>query len=644
MRAGIPWRAVLIGLLLLPVNAFWLVQMEMSSGGLALSTWALGPYPTTFSLFANVICFLVLLLVANAVVGRWRPQWALSQAELLIIYSMLAIGTSLTSVDFLDVLIPMLGHPTRHATPYNRWEALFMQYLPDWFLVRDEEALTGWYTGMTNPYTARRLLAWLVPLAAWGAFILALLWVMLCLSVLVRKQWTQHERLSYPIILLPLEMTDDPARFIRQPLLWAGFAVSGGICILNGLHVLYPYLPYIPVKMRDISPNFTSPPWNAIGWTPISFYPFAIGLGFLMPADLLFSSWFFYFFFKAQRILSAYFGWSYDRPNFPYINEQCFGGYMGVAVLAIWGTRKHLARFFRAAWRADPNEWRDEPFSPRVAVVGLLVGMLLLVAFFWLSGLTLWVAVVAFLIYFAIAVACTRMRAELGPPAHDLHDGGPDYILTAALGTRFFSDRDLTILTYFYGFNRAYRSLAMPVQLEAFKMGERKAIPAGSIAFALVVASVGGLLSGYWALYHFGYTRGVEERMALHLSYFGWEAFNRLSSWLQNPHDADVSAVTAIGVGWGTVVGLQAVRMRFSWFPLHPIGLPIAGSWTMNTIWLPMVIAWAVKVTILRYGGLRVYRRTLAFFFGLILGDFLIGCFWPIIGWWLKVNTYSFTQ
>ncbi|MCS7311229.1 MAG: PIG-T family GPI transamidase component, partial [Armatimonadetes bacterium] len=93
MKTGIPWRAILIGLLLLPINAFWLVQMEMSSGGPALSTWALGPYPTTFSLFANVICFTVVLILFNLLARRWRPQWVLSQAEVLIIYSMLAIGT-----------------------------------------------------------------------------------------------------------------------------------------------------------------------------------------------------------------------------------------------------------------------------------------------------------------------------------------------------------------------------------------------------------------------------------------------------------------------------------------------------------------------------------------------------------------------
>ncbi len=644
MKAGIPWRALLIGTLLLPVNAFWLIQMEMSAPGTVRVTFALGPYPTTFSLFANVIFLLVLLLALNALVWRWRPQWSLSQAELLIVYAMLGIGTSLTSVDFLDVLIPMLAHPTRHANASNRWESLFMQYLPPWFLVRDKQAVDDWYSGSVNPYTWERFSAWWLPLAAWGAFILVLLWVMLCLNVLVRRQWTQHERLSYPVILLPLEMTDDPKQFVRHRLLWLGFALSGGICLLNGLYLFYPSLPYIPIKMRDISPMFTTPPWNAIGWTPISFYPFAIGMGFLLPADLLFSSWFFYFFFKAQRVLSAYFGWSYDRPNFPYVNEQCFGGYMGVAVLAIWGTRLHIAQFMREAWQTPRDAERDEPFSPRLVLVGLGAGLAFLVGFFWLAGLTLWVAVVAFVIYFGIAIACTRMRAELGPPAHDLHNGGPDYILTAALGTQFFSARDLTILTYFYGFNRAYRSLAMPIQLEAFKMGERKGIASSHIALALVLASVVGLLSGYWAIYHFGYTRGVEERMALHMSYFGWEAFNRLSGWLSSPRPTDAPAMTAIGIGWGTVVALQVLRLRFAWFPLHPLGLPISGSWTMNTIWLPLIIAWAAKVTVLRFGGLPTYRRALMFFYGLILGDFLVGCMWPIVGWWLNVNTYSFSQ
>ena len=40
-------------------------------------------------------------------------------------------------------------------------------------------------------------------------------------------------------------------------------------------------------------------------------------------------------------------------------------------------------------------------------------------------GLSPLLCVVAFLIYFILATAIARMRAELGPPVHDLHFSGP---------------------------------------------------------------------------------------------------------------------------------------------------------------------------------------------------------------------------
>ena len=157
-----------------------------------------------------------------------------------------------------------------------------------------------------------------------------------------------------------------------------------------------------------------------------------------------------------------------------------------------------------------------------------------------------------------------RMRAELGPPAHDLHNGGPDYILTAVFGTRGFTPQTLGVLTFFYWFNRAYRSLAMPCQLEAFKMGERKGIASRWIAGAIVLATVVGVLSGSWALYQVGYRNGAEARMAGHYTYFGAEAFNRLQGWIQSPKGTDVPAVVAISGGFLLTLALQAARMRFS--------------------------------------------------------------------------------
>ncbi len=639
-RTASPLRAILVGAALLPVNAWWLVRVEMASSGSARGTTANGPYPSSLSLFANVICALALLTFANAAVKRFRPRWALAQAELLIIYVMLTIGTCLTSIDFLDVLVPMLGHAARYATPANNWDSLFVSSMPRWLRVADPAAVKGWYEGSSDPWSWAILRAWLPALAIWGAVAFALLGVMLCLNTLLRVQWTQSERLSYPVIELPMEMTDERTPFYRRPAMWAGFAVAGGISLLNGWSVLAPGVPSVPIKAVDIAPWFPNPPWNAMGWTPLAFYPFAIGLGFLLPADMLFSSWFFALAWRGERVLSAFYGLQQTRPNFPYVNEQSFGAYMAVAVLALWGARKHLATMALAAWHGRRGE--DDPMSPRAALAGAALGFGALWAFFAVAGLPFWLAPVALLIYIAIAVACTRMRAELGPPAHDLHNGGPDAILTACLGTRMFSPQAMAALTWFYWFNRAYRSIAMPYQMEAFKMAERRGVAMRWMAAALVVAAVVGIASGLAMLYAMPFRLGAEARMASHVTYFGWEAHNRLAGWVASPRDTDVPAVGAIGVGALLTLLLQAGRMRFGWWPFHPLGFAISGSFSMSTLWLPMAIAWVCKVSVMRYGGLRLYRSAMPFFLGLMLGDYAFGCAWPMVGWLLDANTYSY--
>ncbi|HOJ22893.1 MAG TPA: hypothetical protein PLY56_15300, partial [Armatimonadota bacterium] len=47
------------------------------------------------------------------------------------------------------------------------------------------------------------------------------------------------------------------------------------------------------------------------------------------------------------------------------------------------------------------------------------------------------------------------------------------------------------------------------------------------------------------------------------------------------------------------------------------------------------------KGSILKWGGLRLYRTLLPFFLGLILGDIMMGCLWSLIGIALGVETYS---
>ena len=46
--------------------------------------------------------------------------------------------------------------------------------------------------------------------------------------------------------------------------MWVGFAVAGGISLINGLSFLYPQIPRVPIKEAnyDLGIFFTEEPWT----------------------------------------------------------------------------------------------------------------------------------------------------------------------------------------------------------------------------------------------------------------------------------------------------------------------------------------------------------------------------------------------
>ena len=192
---GATWRAILIGTILTIPNVYWILD----SAGQG--------YPTTISLYFNVIFCIFILTGGNLAIRRITPSIAFSQGELLTIYVMLAIASSLAGHDVLRVLIPMIPYAFWHATPENDWTHLFHRYIPDWIAVKDKRFLTEYYRGETSFYQWEIIEGWVTTTLTWGGFLCALVLAMVFINALVRKQWTEHEKLSYPIIQLPLEMT-----------------------------------------------------------------------------------------------------------------------------------------------------------------------------------------------------------------------------------------------------------------------------------------------------------------------------------------------------------------------------------------------------------------------------------------------------
>jgi hypothetical protein len=592
------------------------------------SLWNAG-YPTTVSLFFNTILYLFILRLINSLMRRASPKFAFSAGELLLIYTMLTVASALNGLDMLQLIGSIIAGPHILATPENEWQELFIKYIPSWLIVSDKPALDRYVQGESSLYLNANLTAWMAPVLLWSAFTLSLVLVMLGLTLLLSSRWVSEERLSYPIIQLPLNMVDQG--FLSQQMMWVGFAIGMFMGVLNGLHFFIPSVPTIG-KPINIGQYFTEKPLDAIGWLPIAVHPFAVGLGFCIPVDLSFSCWFFYFFWKFEKVIASMTG--FRMPGFPFIDEQTTGAYIGFALTALWMARKHLQRMFQfTAPRAIQRKLPDK--VPSFAIGAVLVGVIGIATFCLKAGMGVKAILTFFGIYYLISISIGRIRAELGSPVHDLHFSGPERMIVSLFGTRRFSPADLSVLSLFWYFNRAYRSHPMPCILEGFKLGERTGITPLKISGYVLFAAVIGTLCGFWAHLHVAYRYGAGGRL-----WPAYETFTRLSYWLTTPMGGDVSHALAFSIGGLFVFALSAIRMRFIWFPLHPVGFVVSSSWGMNPFWFSIFLSWAIKSALLRYKGLRLYRKNIPLFLGLILGEFIADSGVSIAGTLLKVRTY----
>jgi hypothetical protein len=160
---------------------------------------------------------------------------------------------------------------------------------------------------------------------------------------------------------------------------------------------------------------------------------------------------------------------------------------------------------------------------------------------------------------------------------------------------------------------------------------------------ALLIAGIWGTLCGFWAQLYCFYRDGMSAKIVGPSAWaFGPEPFNELRSWLVTPQPTDARGLEAMAFGFLFTLALNALRIRMGWFPFHPVGYATSMSWSMNILWMPMLIAWLIKAAVIRYGGARMSRRVLPLAIGLVLGEFVVGSFWTIYGALTGKQAYGF--
>lgn len=603
---------LLFGSILILLTCYWIISAENRV------VWEL----TDFSIFPTVIFTFFLLAALAPFLRRLLKRAAPTSRELAMTYIMISVATALAGHDIVRQLVPMIANAGWFATPENEWADIFFRFLPTWLTITDRKILQGYFEGDDSFWQPRYMEAWLWPIIAWSFLVIVLLFIMLCINIIIRKQWIDHEKLSYPLTTLPVELLGNTSSLFRNKLIWLGFGIAFGLEIMAGLNYLFPVIPSLKIKYRIF---FEDRPWNAMGRLPIYVYPFAIGLGYLMPLDLALSFWGFYLFWGLQRVVFSATGWT---TAIGYQTEQRTGAWIGIGLLALITSRREILRVLRNVF-----SFRSKDGLYQLAVYGLIIGLAIVLVFWYFAGLSPWVALGYFGIYLVLCIGMTRMRAELGPPTHELHGVHPDRIMLLFLGSRPLGAQNLTNTTLLSWLAYGYRCHPMPHQLEAFKIGRQFRLRENRIVIALIVASiVGAVISivGHVALYY-------EFRFAR----WGVGEFNRLQNWITTPRAPNLTAIQHIGFGFSFTGVLTILKRQFLWWPFYPVGYAVGNGWAIGWMWFSIFLGWLFKRLLFTGGGVRAYRKALPMFLGLIFGQFLAGSLWSLLGVLFNKNMYT---
>jgi len=476
---------------------------------------------------------------------------------------------------------------------------------------------------------------------AWGSMFLSALFAMLCINSLMRGAWCEKERLTFPLIQLPVAMSEGggSSGMWKNKHMWIACGIMFSIDILNGFNYLYPNLPSIPVKdLFFIDRAFKEPPWSNIGDFRIAIYPFMAAIGLFMPSDMLFSFVAFFLLRKATHVMLASqgipqstFSGTALSPGPPFFDEQTWGAILAMFLGAVWVSRDYL----RGVWQEIRAGTRSEDggIAHRWAFIGLFASFCVVVGFGMIGGLPLFYMVPYVALFLIFSIVLTRVRAQLGPPTHEFAFFGTNSIMHRFLGNKWLSDSQAAfVVDGFFFMNRIYRNHPMPYQLEAMKMGQTERVNQKRLFLIIAGATVVGF---YLALFF----RQSNVYRTGHIP--GSDIGTYLNNILNDRKGPDIIGITMTIVGFAIVMILDAIRFRFPGFPLHPAGYLLSMNYGVDYYWFGLLLALFVKNFVQRYYGLRGYDKLRSVALGILVGEYAAETIWMLMALITHQSTYT---
>ena len=572
----------------------------------------------------GVIFILFWIICATFLLKALSPIFSISPRSFALTYAGLMVATVLPSMGFGGYFIPLIAGVFYYATPENNWSDIIWPHIPQWVVPHDRELIRQLFEGIDSvepiPWSV-----WVEPLCWWSIFMFSFFLVSFGLIALVHNQWSHRERLVYPLATVPQILTDSlddrSTGILQKKLLWFGFFIAAIIPTINMIDHVFDLeiisgfnIPSGQISIESLGLNYQT-----------NLDLLVLGLSYLVNLNILGSVWLFHLVIGAEASFLNFLGITTSLPAQPHspanilLGHQQIGSLICIVIISVWKSRD----FIKDQWSIISGNQTNKAniVSPRLALLLAIAGMIYMTGFLYASGLAIGWSIIFFLIAIIVFFGIARLLAQTGIGRLRAPMSIPP-ILTNTVGSTAIGSQGITALGLSMVWTADVQLFLMGTLAHAFRICEPKKlrIKGRHLLWFTSVAMIIGLTTTLVSYIYLGYRHGLIHGYSWYFVISPQYHWSWVASTITNPNPAEPLAWFFIAIGVLLSGVLSLASYQWAGWPIHPIGLAIALTNTVSIDWFGIFLAWLIKLIVLRYGGISLYRKTLPIFVGLIFG------------------------
>jgi hypothetical protein len=329
------------------------------------------------------------------------------------------------------------------------------------------------------------------------------------------------------------------------------------------------------------------------------------------------------------------------------LQDQHLGAVVAFVAGIFWIGREHWKRVISNSLRPSGGDrtYRG-PFWVAVGGTAVMLAWLLTV------GVQLFIAILIIVVILTAHLVVARVVAETGLPLY--RAGISPAQIYGNLPVSLWSGRDmyfasvgqvlgpLTTRDSIMSFTATGLGIAHSAHVEEDETGAANPPRRPHRRLGLIIAwtlVVGFMVAAASTLYcQYSYPTPLTEDIKPQGNYFGASyiprrdiappvVYHSNNSYLPRRH----SRLLHVTIGLLLTAGLQFASLRWTTWPLLPVGYVASYGAFVGNAWFSIFLGWLAKVMIVRFGGSSLFLKARPLFVGIIFGEALAAGIWLII-------------